>query len=55
MAVLIASSELEDLMNLCDRIGVLFQGRLMGIVDAQDTSLEEIGLLMAGQPLEVAA
>ena len=55
VAVLIASSELEDLMNLCDRIGVLFQGRLMGIVDAQDTSLEEIGLLMAGQPLEVAA
>ena len=55
VAVLIASSELEDLMALCDRIGVLFQGRLMGIVDARTTNLEEIGLLMAGRPLETAA
>ncbi|WP_319411907.1 ABC transporter ATP-binding protein [uncultured Cohaesibacter sp.] len=55
VAVLIASSELEDLMTLCDRIGVLFQGRLMGIVDARQTNLEEIGLLMAGHPLESAA
>lgn len=55
VAVLIASSELEDLMNLCDRIGVLFQGRLMGIVEAGKTNLEEIGLLMAGQAMEEAA
>ncbi|MEX0305364.1 MAG: hypothetical protein AB3N24_23340 [Leisingera sp.] len=55
VAVLIASSELEDLINLCDRIGVLFQGRLMGIVDAATTNLEEIGLLMAGQLMEEAA
>lgn len=55
VSVLIASSELGDLMNLCDRIGVLFQGRLMGIVDAETTNLEEIGLLMAGRPLENAA
>ena len=41
MAVVIASSELEDLIALCDRIGVLFQGRLMGIVDARKTNLEE--------------
>ncbi|WP_347312062.1 ABC transporter ATP-binding protein [Defluviimonas sp. SAOS-178_SWC] len=55
VSVLIASSELRDLLNLCDRIGVLFQGRLMGIVDARNTNLEEIGLLMAGRPLENAA
>ncbi|WP_321337433.1 ABC transporter ATP-binding protein [uncultured Cohaesibacter sp.] len=55
VAVVIASSELEDLIALCDRIGVLFQGRLMGIVDARKTNLEEIGLLMAGRSLETAA
>ncbi|MCP5088241.1 MAG: ABC transporter ATP-binding protein [Rhodobacteraceae bacterium] len=55
VAMLIASSELEDLLSLCDRIGVLFQGRLMGIVKTDQTNLEEIGLLMAGQPLENAA
>ncbi|WP_114287931.1 ABC transporter ATP-binding protein [Candidatus Halocynthiibacter alkanivorans] len=55
VAVLIASSELEDLLNLCDRIGVLFQGRLMGIVETEKTNLEEIGLLMAGKVKEDAA
>ena len=49
VAVLFASAELEDLLNLCDRIGVMFQGRLMGIVDADRSDLEEIGLLMAGK------
>ncbi|WP_350335656.1 ABC transporter ATP-binding protein [Coralliovum pocilloporae] len=55
VAVLIASSELEDLMKLCDRIGVLFQGRLMGVVETDTTNLEEIGLLMAGRASEVTA
>ncbi|PIP00030.1 ABC transporter ATP-binding protein [Pleomorphomonas carboxyditropha] len=53
-AVVLASSELEDLLNLSDRIGVMFQGRLMGIVDARSTSIEEIGLMMAGQKREAA-
>lgn len=53
-AVILASSELEDLINLSDRIGVMFQGRLMGIVEAHATSIEEIGLMMAGQKLEAA-
>lgn len=53
-AVILASSELEDLLNLSDRIGVMFQGRLMGIVDANSTSIEDIGLMMAGQKLEAA-
>ena len=55
VAVLLASTELEDLLNLCDRIGVMFQGQLMGIVETARTSLEEIGLLMAGRQLEEAA
>ena len=54
VAVLIASTELDDLLNLCDRIGVMFQGRLIGVVETAQTNLEEIGLLMAGRELESA-
>ena len=55
VAVLLASTELEDLLNLCDRIGIMFQGQLVGIVEtARTTSLEEIGLLMTGCRLQEA-
>lgn len=53
-AILLASSELDDLINLSDRIAVMFQGRLMGIVDAATTSIEELGLMMAGQRRQAA-
>ena len=47
-AVLLISAELEELLNLADRIGVMFEGRVMGIVNALGASVEEIGLMMAG-------
>jgi simple sugar transport system ATP-binding protein len=53
-AILLASSELEDLINLSDRIAVMFQGRLMGIVDAATTTIEDLGLMMAGRKREAA-
>ena len=40
--------ELEELLNLADRIAVMFEGRIMGIVDAAAASVEEIGSMMAG-------
>ena len=48
-AILLASEELEDLLNLSDRIAVISGGKITGIVDPRSTSIEEIGLLMAGQ------
>ena len=54
-AVLLASEELEDLLNLSDRIVVMSGGRITGIVDPQTTSIEDIGLLMAGSEKETAA
>ena len=48
-AILLASEELEDLINMCDRIAVISEGEIKGTVDAQSTSIQEIGLLMAGQ------
>jgi len=46
--VLLVSEDLEELFELSDRIAVLFEGRLMGIVDAQGASVEQLGLMMAG-------
>jgi len=47
-AVLLVSEDLEEIVELCDRIAVLFQGQLMGILEAEDPRLDDIGLLMAG-------
>ncbi len=41
-AVLLASSYLPELLGVCDRIGVMNRGRLVGIYDAKSTSSEEL-------------
>jgi general nucleoside transport system ATP-binding protein len=48
VAVLLVSSELEEIMSLSDRIAVMFKGQIVAIVDADKTTREELGLLMAG-------
>jgi simple sugar transport system ATP-binding protein len=47
-AVLLVSEDLEEIFELCDRIAVIFQGEFMGILDAQDDRLTDIGLMMTG-------
>jgi general nucleoside transport system ATP-binding protein len=49
-AILLISAELEELLNLADRIAVMFEGRIMGVVEAAGASAEEIGSMMAGVP-----
>jgi simple sugar transport system ATP-binding protein len=46
-AVLLVSAELDEIMELSDRIGVMFRGRLVAVLDARTTSREDVGLLMA--------
>ena len=46
-AVLLITSELDEVLALADRIAVMYRGRILAIV-APDTPREEIGLLMAG-------
>jgi len=46
-AVVLVSSELDEVLGLADRIAVMYRGRIIGEVPA-GTSAEEIGLLMAG-------
>ncbi len=47
-AVLIVSSELDEVMALSDRILVLFEGRIAGEFDAATASTTEVGLAMLG-------
>lgn len=47
-AVLLVSTELEEIMSLSDRIAVMYEGRFMGIVDGKTADIEKIGLMMAG-------
>jgi simple sugar transport system ATP-binding protein len=42
------SAELDEIFALADRIAVLYEGRVVDIVDAADATRDEIGLLMAG-------
>ena len=48
-AVIFVGEDLDVLVELCDRIIVLCGGKISGIVDARNTTKEEIGLLMTKQ------
>lgn len=47
-AILLISEELDELLALSDRIAVIFDGKIMGILDAEDADIHEIGLMMTG-------
>ncbi|MHA7263640.1 ABC transporter ATP-binding protein [Arthrobacter sp. TMN-37] len=51
--VMIVSTELDEVLELADRIAVLYRGRLMGIVPA-NTSRDVLGLMMAGMHADEA-
>ena len=48
-AILLVSAELEEILALSDRIAVMFEGRLVGTLDAAQATTREIGLMMAGE------
>jgi len=48
VAVLMISEDLDEVMTLSDRIAVMYEGEIVGEVDARSATVEEIGLLMAG-------
>jgi simple sugar transport system ATP-binding protein len=51
VAVLLVSVELDEIMALSDRIAVMYEGQIVGTVDAEAITREELGLLMAGARL----
>jgi simple sugar transport system ATP-binding protein len=48
VAVLLVSTELDEVMQLSDRIAVMYRGQIVDIVPGDEASKEQIGLLMAG-------
>ena len=52
VAVLLVSVELDEIMALSDRIAVMYEGQIVGTMDADQVTREELGLLMAGAGLE---
>lgn len=47
-AVLLISFELDEILNVSDRIAVIYEGRIVGEVLPQETNDQELGLMMAG-------
>ena len=54
-AILMISEDLDEVMAMSDRIAVIFEGRIMGIVAREEATPEKLGLLMAGVQEEQAA
>src|SRR5207253_7001362 len=53
-AVLLISASLDEILTLADTIGVMYRGRMMGILPRAEANTEMLGLMMMGTPLEQA-
>lgn len=47
-SILLMSEDLDELLTMSDRIAVLYEGRIVGVVDADEATTERLGLMMAG-------
>ncbi len=53
-AILLVSGDLDEILQMSDRLAVMYNGQIMGIVRPEEVSVEEIGLMMSGiSPKEV--
>jgi simple sugar transport system ATP-binding protein len=46
--VLLISEDLEELFAVCDRIAIMYRGRIMADLPVEAATVERVGLLMAG-------
>ncbi|MEJ5198554.1 MAG: ABC transporter ATP-binding protein [Anaerolineae bacterium] len=53
-AILLISEDLDEVLALSDRIAVIYEGKIIGIVNRGQASVEQIGLMMAGVPMDEA-
>jgi simple sugar transport system ATP-binding protein len=49
--VLLISSELEEIMDLADRIVVMYRGTVIGEMERHEADLDRLGMLMGGSTL----
>jgi simple sugar transport system ATP-binding protein len=47
VAVLLVSAELDEVLELADRVGVMYRGKIVAVLDGRTAEREEVGLLMA--------
>ena len=47
-ATLLISEDLDEIRALSDRIAVIYEGKIVGIVDGRTATTEQLGLMMAG-------
>lgn len=52
MGVLLVSEDLDELTSIADRIAVMFDGKIMGVIDSDEAEIEMLGLMMSGTKLE---
>jgi simple sugar transport system ATP-binding protein len=48
-AILLISEDLDELLALSDRVAVMYEGKIMGVVPAAEADIEHLGLMMAGE------
>jgi ABC-type uncharacterized transport system ATPase subunit len=53
-AILLISEDLDEIRTLSDRIAVMYEGRIIGIVERDQATVEQIGLMMAGVSMQEA-
>ncbi len=53
VGILFIGEDLDVLMELCDRIVVMCEGKITGIVDAKTVTKEDLGFMMAGESLRI--
>jgi len=46
--ILLISEDLEELMAVSDKIGVIYDGKIVSVMDAKETTIEDLGLMMTG-------
>ncbi|MFT8389728.1 MAG: ABC transporter ATP-binding protein [Sporolactobacillus sp.] len=51
-AILLVSFELDEILHLSDRVAVIYEGKIIDIVNPKETNERELGLLMAGRKKE---
>jgi simple sugar transport system ATP-binding protein len=53
-AVLLISEDLDEIRALSDRIAVIYEGQIIGVVNRDQATIEQLGLMMAGVPMDEA-
>jgi simple sugar transport system ATP-binding protein len=46
--VLLISEDLDEILHVADRIAVLYEGRIVGVVKRADVTMQDLGLMMSG-------